>query len=1102
MKQYKLVNNLFGWIVFAIAAFTYCSTVEPTASFWDCPEFITTAYKLEVGHPPGAPFFMLTGNFFSLFSSDPSHVALMVNLMSALFSAACIMFLFWSITHLARKLLCPGGVVDSVAHMVLIVGCGLVGALVYTWSDTFWFSAVEGEVYAYSSLFTAVVFWLILKWEDVADQPHSDRWLVLIAYLVGLSIGVHLLNLLCIPALVLVYYYRRTAQPTAKGSLVALLVSVVLVAVVLYGIVPGIVKVGGWFELFFVNLLGLSFNSGLIFYIVLVIAAVVWGVYESYVCRNRRRMMVSFVVSVGLLGIPFFGYGVLSGLIGVVLLLALGWGLMYRKDGKNYLVRARFMNTALLCMLTIMIGYSSYAVIVIRSTANPPMDQNSPEDVFALGSYLNREQYGDKPLLYGPAYGSELVYDNEGRAVKETGAPIYVRHEKVNPDEPDRYDHVGDKGSYKYAQNMLFPRMHSADHARDYETWLGGVKGRDVTGAYPNGETYTVKMPTQLENLRFFFSYQLNFMYWRYFMWNFAGRQNDVQGYGELEHGNWLSGIPFIDNARLGNQETLPDELKDNKGHNVFYCLPLILGLCGLFWQAFRGEKGIQQFWVVFFLFFMTGIAIVIYLNQSPNEPRERDYAYAGSFYAFAIWVGLGVAAVARGLEHLKLSRLQAALVASVVCLFVPAQMVSQTWDDHDRSGRYTCRDFGANYLMSLPDKGAPVIFTNGDNDTFPLWYNQDTEGVRTDARVCNLSYLQTDWYIDQMRRPAYDSPSLPITWKRYEYVDNGQHDIFRVFPEYKRELDQLKATNPDVDPYDLKFIIDTFVRNPEIGFIPTDSVIVKIDKEAVLRSGMYLPFGKDSIPSVMPIKLTKRYVTKAEMMMYEMLVNSGWTRPLYISLTVGESNHAGLSDYLIQEGLASRITPFNTGGRAVDTERMYDNLMHRFKFGGIDDKDFYFDQTVMRMCYTHRNIFAATAMQLIREGKKEKALRLLEYCKKVIPPYNVPYNPMSVGLTYSANAFVLPEAWRLVGRPQEAERILLAMAKNSRQYLDWYNSLSDSRLASYGQDCNRHVLYLSMVINGLHTCQSKHAAEYEKYFDGLMQTRIGPIVMQAMQHQ
>ncbi len=1101
MKQYKLVNNLVGWIAFAIAAFTYCSTIEPTASFWDCPEFITTAYKLEVGHPPGAPFFMLTANFFSLFTSDPSQVARMVNTMSALFSAGCILFLFWSITHLVRKLLCPGGVVDSVAHTVLIMGCGLVGALAYAWSDTFWFSAVEGEVYAYSSLFTAVVFWLILKWEDVADQPHADRWIVLLAYLIGLSIGVHLLNLLCIPALVLVYYYRKTAHPTAKGSIIALVVSIVLVALVLYGIVPGIVKIGGWFELFFVNTLGMSFNSGLILYICVLVASVIWGIYESYVCRNRRRMMVSFVVSFGLLGIPFVGHGVMSAVFGLIVLIALGWVLMYRNEAKTYLVRARLLNTALLCMLAIMIGYSSYAVIVIRSTANPPMDQNSPEDIFALGSYLNREQYGDKPLLYGQAYTSELEYDSEGRPVKKTGSPIIIRHEKVNENEPDHYDRVGDKGSYKYAQNMLFPRMHDSGHADDYEAWMGGVEGHEVTGTYPNGETYTVKMPTQFENLRFFFSYQLNFMYWRYFMWNFAGRQNDIQGYGELEHGNWLTGIPFLDNARLGNQNTLPDELKANKGHNVFYCLPMLLGLLGLFWQAFRGERGIQQFWVVFFLFFMTGIAIVVYLNQTPTEPRERDYAYAGSFYAFAIWIGLGVAAVARGLERLKLGRTPAAVVASIICLLVPIQMVSQTWDDHDRSGRYTCRDFGANYLMSLPDKGAPVIFTNGDNDTFPLWYNQDTEGVRTDARVCNLSYLQTDWYIDQMRRPAYDSPSLPITWKRYEYVDNGQHDIFRVFPEYKSQLDQLKATNPSVDPYDLKFIIDNFVRNPEIGFIPTDSVVVKVDRAAVLRSGMYLPFGKDSIPTVMPIKLSKRYVTKAEMMMYEMLVNSNWTRPLYISLTVGESNHAGLTDYLVQEGLASRITPFNTKGQAIDADRMYDNLMNRFKFGGIDDKDFYFDQTVMRMCYTHRNVFATTAMQLVREGKKDKALRLLEYCKKVIPSYNVPYDPMSVGLSPTANLFVLPEAWRLAGRPQEAERVLLAIGKNSRQYLDWYNSLSDARLAGYSRDCNRHALFLSCVVNGLRLCQSKHVAEYEKYMDVISRGRIGQLLMQAMQN-
>ena len=602
MKQYRLVNNIVGWLIFAVAAFTYCSTIEPTASFWDCPEFITTAYKLEVGHPPGAPFFMLMGNFFTLFTDDPSKAAMMVNLMSALFSAACILFLFWSITHLARKLLCPGGVVDSAAHMVLVVGCGVVGALAYTWSDTFWFSAVEGEVYASSSLFTAVVFWLILKWEDVADQPHSDRWLVLIAYLVGLSIGVHLLNLLCICALVLVYYYRRAEHPTARGSLVALAISVVIIALVLYGIVPGIVKVGGWFELLFVNVLGMSFNTGLIIYIILSAACVVWGVYESYVCRDRRRMMLSFVLSVGLLGIPFFGYSVGSIIVGLLILCAIGWLLMYRREAKSYLVKARFMNTALLCMLMIMIGYSSYAVIVIRSTANPPMDQNSPEDVFTLGSYLNREQYGSKPLLYGQAYTSELEYGDDGYPVRKEGSPIIVRHEKVDPNEPDSYEKVGDRGEYKYAQNMFFPRMHDSGHAKDYEAWLGGVEGRDVVGTYPNGETYTVKIPTQLENLRFFFSYQLNFMYWRYFMWNFAGRQNDLQGRGELEHGNWLTGISFIDNARLGDQDALPDILKNNKGHNVFYCLPLILGLLGLFWQAFRGEKGIQQFWVVFFL--------------------------------------------------------------------------------------------------------------------------------------------------------------------------------------------------------------------------------------------------------------------------------------------------------------------------------------------------------------------------------------------------------------------------------------------------------------------------------------------------------------------
>ena len=761
MKQYRLVDNIAGWIVFAIAAFTYCSTIEPTASFWDCPEFITTGYKLEVGHPPGAPFFMLTANLFSHFASDPSHVAMMVNIMSALLSATCILFLFWTITHLTRKLILKDWSELTTAKLIIIEAAGVVGALIYTWSDTFWFSAVEGEVYAYSSAFTAVVFWLILKWEDHADEPHSDRWLVLIAYMTGLSIGVHLLNLLCIPAIVLVYYYKRFPKANAWGSVLALVSSFVIVAAVLYGVVPGIVTVGGWFELFFVNTLGCPFNTGEIIYIILLVAAVIWGIYESYTDKNRKRQNLSFLCSFALIGIPFVGYGWSAFIIGVIIIAAVYYVLRMKRQGKP-IVNARMLNTTLLCMLMLMIGYSSYALIVIRSSANPPMDQNSPEDIFTLGSYLSREQYGDRPLLYGQTYNSEYEADADGRVAMDEGAPIYQRKEKASKDEKDSYFIVNTKDKPKYVQNMVFPRMYDRDHAKNYEAWMGGIKGREVPSSYDPSQT--VKIPTQMENLAFFITYQCNFMYMRYFFWNFCGRQNDIQSLGELEHGQWLTGIPFIDNLRLGDQSKLPDDLKMNKGHNVFYCLPLILGLFGLFWQAYRGDRGIKQFWVVFFLFFMTGLAIVVYLNQTPSQPRERDYAYAGSFYAFAIWCGIGVAAIYDLLKKkLKMNDTALAAIVSVVCLLVPIQMVSQTWDDHDRSGRYTCRDFGQNYLMSLQDKGNPIIFTNGDNDTFPLWYDQEVEGIRTDARVCNLSYLQTDWYIDQMRRPAYNSPALPI---------------------------------------------------------------------------------------------------------------------------------------------------------------------------------------------------------------------------------------------------------------------------------------------------------------------------------------------------
>ena len=1095
MKQYKLVNNVLGWLTFFVAAFVYCSTIEPTASFWDCPEFITTGYKLEVGHPPGAPFFMLTANLFSQFASDPSQVARMVNTMSALLSATTILFLFWSITHLARKLILKDWSELTLGKLIAIQASGLVGALIYTFSDTFWFSAVEGEVYAYSSAFTAIVFWLILKWEDHADEPHSDRWLVLIAYMTGLSIGVHLLNLLCLPAIVLVYCYRRFPHIELKGSLLALVGSFVLVAAVLYGVVPGIITVAGWFELLFVNTLGCPFNTGEIIYIVLLVAIVIWAIYESYVDKSFKRQNISFVLSVGMLGIPFRGMTWGAGLLGLIILVALYFGLNYRKKiGKDLVpvVTSRFKNTALLCMLMLMIGYSSYAVIVIRSAANPPMDQNSPEDVFTLGSYLSRDQYGDSPLLYGQAYTSQVAYDVDGNMCvpkHKEGAAIWQRKEKASEGEKDSYFVVSHKDKLIYAQNMLFPRMHSSAHAGAYENWMGGVEGTQVP--YDRcGEPVMVKMPTQMENIRFFLSYQCNFMYWRYFMWNFAGRQNDIQGNGEPEHGNWITGISFIDDWMLGDQSKMPAELKANKGHNVFYCLPLLLGLIGLFWQAWRGQRGIRQFWVVFFLFFMTGLAIVLYLNQTPQQPRERDYAYAGSFYAYAIWCGLGVLAIYDMLKKkLKGNDVAVAGVVGVACLLVPIQMASQTWDDHDRSGRYTCRDFGQNYLMTLQDKGNPIIFTNGDNDTFPLWYNQETEGVRTDARVCNLSYLQTDWYIDQMKRPAYDSPSVPITWPRIDFC-SGTNDYIEVRPAMKQQLldfyreypKEARAAFGD-EPFEVKNIMKYWVRSKDSDthVIPTDTLYITIDKEAVRRSGMMM--ASDTIPDRMVISLAgKRAIYKNDMMMLEMLAQCNWERPLYVATTVGSDNYMNLGDNFVQEGLAYRITPFNTkapGAKNFDTEKVYNNVMNRFKWGGLDKPGLYIDETVMRMCYTHRHLLAQLAMQLIAEGQNAKAEKVLRKAEKVLPEYNVPY-------TFMSGAADMARAYALIGKKADAARILNKVWADAKSYADYYLQLTGSRFMMSQNDVLRQLYIMQNIADITQACDRSLADQRLKTVNAL----------------
>ena len=1128
MKQYRLVDNIFGWVAFIIAAFTYCSTIEPTASFWDCPEFITTAYKQEIGHPPGAPFFMLLGNFFTHFASDTTQVAKMVNTMSALLSAVCIMFLFWTITHLARRLVISDWKELTTSKLIAIEASGMVGALIYTFSDTFWFSAVEGEVYAFSSAFTAVVFWLILKWEDHADEPHSDRWLVLIAYMTGLSIGVHLLNLLCIPAIVLVYYYKKVPHANLKGSLLALFLSFLVVVAVLYGVVPGIITVGGWFELFFVNTLGCPFNTGEIVYIICLVASVIWGIYETCNAseKNEKKQNIAFVLGFGMLGIPFYGYGWTAAITGIIVLVILWFVLGYKRKQEVVtgvdestgiakkkmqllpLISARVKNTALLCMLMLMIGYSSYALIVIRSSANPPMDQNSPEDIFTLGSYLSRDQYGDRPLFYGQAYTSQVALEVDGnmcKPVMKEGAPVYQRKEKASADEKDSYFVVSHKNKYIYAQNMLFPRMYSSAHAQAYEDWMGGVEGTEIP--YDRcGESMMVKMPSQFDNIRFFLSYQCNFMYWRYFMWNFAGRQNDIQGNGEPEHGNWITGFSFIDDSLYGDQSKLPDDLKENKGHNVFYCMPLILGLIGLFWQAWYTRKkkvmkngkeeevllpiGIQQFWIVFFLFFMTGLAIVIYLNQTPMQPRERDYAYAGSFYAYAIWCGLGVLAIIDILKRkMKLSGTAVTAIVAVITLLVPIQMASQTWDDHDRSNRYTCRDFGQNYLMSLQEKGNPIIFTNGDNDTFPLWYNQEVEGVGTDARVCNLSYLQTDWYIDQMMRPAYNSPSVPITWPRLDFC-SGTNEYVSVEPEAKKQILDFYKQDPENakkqfgdEPFELKNILKNWVRskNPDMHFIPTDTLYVTIDKEAVKKSGMMM--ASDSIPDKMVISLAgKSALYKGDLMMLEMLAQCNWTRPLYVALTVGEENYMNLGDNFVQEGLVNRITPFTTnkpGAKNFDTEKAYHNIMTRFKFGNLKQKGLYIDDTTMRMCYTHRRLLGQTALQLIAEGKKQKAINILKKADVEIPTYNVPLDYLNGGID-------MARGWLMTGQKAKGKEYVEAIWKNASQYLNYYLSLPNDRFLQAEHDCIRQIMIMQSICEAAGMVSPQLEQKYEKQLNNL----------------
>ena len=1015
MKKYNLINNTLGWLVCLVAAATYLLTIEPTASFWDCPEFIAQGFKSEIGHPPGNPIFILTARFFSLFAGDDvTAVARCVNAMSALFSAATILLLFWTITHLVKRLVVKEGEEDqmTLAQYLVVMGSGVAGALAYTWSDTFWFSAAEAEVYAFSSFCTALVFWLILKWESRADEPGSDRWLILIAYIFGVSLGVHLLNLLCIPAIALVYYYRKFQNTSAKGSLITLLISFAIIVAILYGLEPGFVEMGQKFDLLAVNSMGMSFNTGVIIYAFVLIAALAWNLWELHKDKSALRIKVSFLLAIVLSGMLLLGDS-----WWLPLLLFIGLCVYLFKYCTP--IPRRILANISLSVLVIFIGFASYGVILIRSNANTPLDENSPNNTFALAKYLSREQYGETPLLYGRTVYSQVVYQDQPngtrRPLVKDGPMQYAQEVKQNPNDPDHYKELGYKKNYVFApqQNMVFPRIHSEAHAQQYQEWLG-MEGTEVMAtttvdADGNkvGEELAIK-PTVLENIRFFIDYQLNYMYWRYFMWNFAGRQNDIQGMGEVTQGNWVSGIPLIDNPRLGDQSLLPDDLgRGNKGHNVFYMLPLLLGIIGLLWQAYRGKRGIEQFWVIFFLFFMTGIAIVLYLNQTPNQPRERDYAYAGSFYAYAIWIGMGVAGlwrcalalIARKDKKDKKDKTQAAshiderntqleksgtglamaAVAALVGLLVPLQMVSQTWDDHDRSGRYAARDFGMNYLASV-DKNA-IIFTNGDNDTFPLWYAQEVEGYRTDVRVVNLSYLSTDWYIAQMQRAAYDSKPLPMQASNLTYAYDNRQFNYILEPDTSVRMPVLET---------LKHLYSNENTNNPYGVsvIQYPLCFIPVDADQAVAAGVVPAERKDMIAETIDLDLTRlgSGMTSSQVMSLDLIASSiaeGWKRPCYFAMTVPESYYLGLVPYLQNTGMAYQVTPVLTADMSkrseipCNTDKMYDAVMNRFKWGGIDKAEpgsLYLDETVRRMITTTRTTMVSLAMSLIEEGTTAQA--------------------------------------------------------------------------------------------------------------------------------
>ena len=1086
MCKYQRVNLICGFISFLISAVVYILTVEPSASFWDCPEFILSASRLEVGHPPGAPFFMLAGNVFSLFSSSPQDVAYCINVMNALLSAGTIFFLFLTITYLASSIICKGMPRKdlSSASIALVMMCGFTGALVYAFTDTFWFSAVEGEVYSFSSFLPALTVWIILKWDEESASVSSDRWIVLMAYIIGLSIGVHLLNLLCIPAVGLVIYYRKYPHTGHKGLVVSILLSMAVIAAVLYGVVPGVMKMAGLFELFFANTLETGYDTGMMVYAILLFAVLVLSCISCVTMHSKRISLMLVCLSLIMLGLTLHG-GVWISLSLSLLLCVVIW-LIVRTLSHNRLWHLLYVFSFSLLMLTV--GYSSYALILIRSAANTPMDQQSPEDPFTLRDYLGREQYGDTPLLYGQSFASV-------RALKEKDGYLMYDY-KVTDDVYRRKDWTTDtaktpkdekyvvtgqkmKPVYEDATCMLFPRMYSEDHAEQYKAWIpGGMRGRQVSYFDKSkGENVSVTVPTFMDNLKYFLNYQFNYMYLRYFLWNFVGRQNDIQGYGDMINGNWITGFSFIDRYLVADNEFLPSHLKGNKGRNVYYALPLIVGLLGIWWQWKSGTVGRRQFNVVAILFFMTGLAIVLYLNQIPVQPRERDYAYAGSFYAFSIWIGLGAAAIFTTLGKLfrKNTSFPVLAVSSFICAGLILQVLSQTWDDHDRSNRYLCRDMGYNYLNTVQEKGYPVLFVNGDNETFPLWYAQEVEGVRTDVRVCNLMYLTGGWYVDQMCRPSHTSPGLPVSFGR-EFYRDGVNDIVRVNPvagyaddgtpvRIKDRVEEYYKLHPGEypfgeDPWEWKNIVRYWLISDDESMrcIPTDEIHFSIDADAVRRSGIHIPEGMD-IPETMTVSLKdKPYLTRSGIILADLISNCNWERPLYVAKSMRIGEYLDLEDYLVLEGMAQRIVPFNARKlkHTVDADRCYDNIMNKYSYGGLSDNSVYFDETNRRMAITLQRMICEAAEWMHSSGDSVRSSALADKCLEEISNEDV-----------LLDGYSCADRLALLSSDKAHGNVYSSVMNTRMEYALWYLSFGDSDFVDYMDELLRALYNIDYDVVG-----------------------------------